>query len=345
MNLREGSAAEIAATDPVDLSPLYEGGHDDAIAGIVSIDGALDGTTLVDAMGYTLFGLLKMVVITTELLVGDELAAGGHGYDFDFGYLGIECSGNTTAIEDCLESYSAYSNPDWNDHSGGVLSLDGARERHMLGAQAYNTTFYVSIAGDATRPSGDRDGAYVPQSYMSPLLTLFGYTMGHYKLDEDAYDEWRPNDGLIPVRGQVCPRLGYDTDYCGTFTTAEDMQPGVWMTIDGWLDHVAVIGWTLNADELEAGRNLFVTIAEIILAMDAKHDAGLDSRSTTPTSAGTGATASPAVATTSAPAPTLAPVIATDTSTATRRLGGVGLRDGVVVVVVLLVATLANAAL
>ncbi|CAM9910215.1 unnamed protein product [Ectocarpus sp. 6 AP-2014] len=281
---RDGSAAEKAATPIDDLSPLYQGGHIDVVSGLVSLNGPIDGTLLVDAFGGQFLELLKRVVFIVEGLIGEDLAEQGI-YDLDFDYLGINCSAaNVSAVNDCIEEISSlpiYNDPEWGDHAG-VSGLEGAQELNLQGDPVSNNTFYVSYVGNASRPvSTDTtsifSGAYVPQSSMSILLWPFSLLIGWYELTDDAFDGWRSNDGVISVQGQICPRLGLGTDeFCGEFTTVEDMQPGVYLSKHHTLDHIGVIGWTLDPLQFATGAEIFAEIVTILLAMDEKHAARLD---------------------------------------------------------------------
>ncbi|CBJ27749.1 conserved unknown protein [Ectocarpus siliculosus] len=179
---RDGSAAEKAATPTDDLSPLYQGGHIDVVSGLVSLNGPIDGTLLVDAFGGQFLELLKRVVFIVEGLIGEDLAEQGI-YDLDFDYLGINCSAaNVSAVNDCIEEISSlpiYNDPEWGDHAG-VSGLEGAQELNLQGDPVSNNTFYSS---------------------MSILLWPFSLLIGWYELTDDAFDGWRSNDGLISVQG------------------------------------------------------------------------------------------------------------------------------------------------
>eukprot|EP00752_Nemacystus_decipiens_P001425 g1405.t1 len=271
--LRDGSDAEKEATPPGNLSSLFEGGHDGRVAGVISLNGALDGTTLVDALGDDVIELAKMAVFTIETLTGDVSADLGF-YDYNFGYLGARCPDGYT-LDECLEyvmSLPAYNDPNWKDHAG-VANLAGAEELNRQGAVTSNQTIYVNFVGNATRPSlllGPT--VYVPQSYMSIILKPFALLIGAYTFDDPQSDEWRPSDGVISVRGQECPLLGLSSsDHCAEFTTIEDMKPGVWQRIYHTLDHIQVIGLTLYPDQLEAGEKIWTDIGDIIQGMEATH--------------------------------------------------------------------------
>lgn len=227
--------------------------------------------------------LAKAAVFTVEALTGDVSADLGF-YDYDFGYLGAGCPDGYT-LDECLEyvmSLDVYNDPTWKDHAG-VAGLAGAEELNRRGDVTSDLTIYVNYVGNATRPSWLLPGAHVPLSYMSILLKPLAFIIGLYSFDDPQSDEWRPSDGVISVRGQECPLLGLSgsDDHCAVFTTIEDMEPGVWQRIYHTLDHIAVIGWTSDADQFEAGEGIWTDIGDIIQGMEAKHGRAFASESTT----------------------------------------------------------------
>ncbi|CAB1099403.1 unnamed protein product [Ectocarpus sp. CCAP 1310/34] len=251
---RDGSAVEKAATLTDDLTPCIK------------------ATTATS------------VVFIIEGLIGEELAE--HGiYYLDFDYLGINCSvANVSAVNDCIEgiaSFPIYNDPEWGNHAG-VASLEGARELNLQGDPVSNNTFYVSYVGNASRPVSTNTTSIlsevcVPQSSMLILLWPFSLLMGLNELTDDAFNGWRSNDGFISVQGQICPRLGLGTDkFCGEFTTVEYMQPGVYLSKHHTLDHIGVIGWTLDPLQLATGAETFAETVAGLLAMDEKYAARLD---------------------------------------------------------------------
>lgn len=271
--MRDGSDVEKAVTPPGNLSSLYEGGHDGVVAGVISLNGALDGTTLIDALGNDVIELAKKAVFTIEAFTGDISADLGV-YDYDFGYLGARCSNGYTPDE-CLEyimTLSGFNDSNWNDHAG-VANLAGAEKLNKQGDVTSNVTYYVAYVGNATRPSLFFDGAHVPQSDMSIILKPLAYLIGFYELGKPEFNVWRPSDGVISVRGQECPLLGLgDGNHCAVFTTVEDMQPGVWYRIYHTLDHITAIGLTSVEAHLETGENIWINIGDIIQNMETKHN-------------------------------------------------------------------------
>lgn len=280
--LRDGSDAEKAVTAPGNLSSLYEGGHDGVVAGVVSLNGAIDGTALVDALGNSVIELAKHAVFAIEALTGDVSADLGF-YDSDFAYLGARCPAGYT-LDDCLEyvmALPAFNDPNWKDHAG-VAGLAGAEQLNQQGDVTSSLAFYLSYVGVATRPSLLIQGAHVPQSSMSIFLKPLAYLIGLYRLLDPEFDAWRASDGVISVRGQECPRRGLlnNEDHCAMFTTVEDMQPGVWYRTYHTLDHVSIIGWSFSEAQRETGRNIWIDIGDIIQGMEAKHNRAFVSEST-----------------------------------------------------------------
>lgn len=243
--MRNGSAEERAATPEGELSPLFEGGHGDLIKSITSISGPFDGITFPDALPFSVDVTMTYMLPAFASIIGNR--GTGHVYDFKMSAWGI------TAEEDAPRSKD--NSLDWKkiihfaqakDNVFADIHMDQAAEiNKMLSVPAEQYLF--AVTGNGTKPG--KNGNFVKDKIMIFAFAPFAYSLG--KLPEQTIagikidDEWRMNDGIVPVASGRHPR----TEPWCEWTEVKDqpIKKGIWHALpNGWGDHGTVIGGSVS---------------------------------------------------------------------------------------------------
>ena len=203
--MANGSAAERAATDAADLSPLFAGGKADWIYSVTTLSAPLNGTTAYDA-GDAAPKLSKTGATTTFFYAVTPSPLDGR-------------------IEEDSAAYD--------------MHIDNALKM-LEGIETLSNVYYFSIPCCYTEQQ--EDGTWAPKEGMEPLFVsaserigrYTGVTEGGYVLDE----KWQPNDGLVNTYSARAPFNAPQQDL-----DRENIQPGIWNvlpTVEG--DHMYLQG-------------------------------------------------------------------------------------------------------
>lgn len=258
--LENGDADEIAATDPADLSPLFNDQEKDWVNSILTVATPHDGSTA----SYQLSGkgdasLLQMANVFLAAVTGStELDS----YDFHLDQWGL----NRKPGESMPDYIKRVENSEaWltsRDLGNWDLKPEGAMELNSW-VKAQSDIYYFSQATSATYKN-KLTGHQLPQVQMNPMMWASATYIGKYTQTEPVVidESWWENDGLVSVVTADGPHLGSSDviiPYNGT------PQIGKWNYL-GKLertDHLGVIGALSPIDQ----RPLFRSYAELLASL------------------------------------------------------------------------------
>ena len=234
--LAEGDAAEIAATPPEELSPLFAGGHAGErawVRSVTSLASPHDGTPVVysvDTAGRAVRRLTALAYFQAARQRG-MLRLDLH----------LEAWGLTPEPGESLARYRRRfvdAEGWWRSRDSGMWDCSplGARELNLKVA-ARPDVYYFSWATEQTA----RDpfsGHQVPE----PGMSCYTYSLGAFIGANGRDPTWWPNDGIVSTCSMDGPTLG-SADRIGAFTG--EPRAGEWnfMGLLPSFDHLDLIGF------------------------------------------------------------------------------------------------------
>lgn len=217
--LAHGSQDEIAAS-PGDCSPLFEGGHGDAVFSVTTLESPFNGSTLSNLLNDTFIPVLAMAMLMNISGTNAEPTI-----DFMLDQWGITAdpsTGKTASFNPIMIWKLATS----RDHCAYDMSLQGARKLCETCKPAENT-YYFSVACNLMEENSL--GMVVPGkdvTVMAPSATLISLLAGLTYRGIKTDKSWAYNDGMVPLASARFPYSQAHAEYDGTAT--DNLQTGVW---------------------------------------------------------------------------------------------------------------------
>lgn len=240
------------------------------VRSITTLAAPHDGTTLADL-------ITDFMPFAQSLVAGmATLASGLDGvthfiYDFKLDQWGIQPQSQNESFPDYLRRVMA--SPLWTDRSNRDLS---GHDLTTKGAATLNAwvkdqpnVYYFSYSTQSTW-TGVTGWEY-PLPLTNPLISIFAGPafMGHYSRQEPAYPvidrSWWPNDGIVNTRSMKAPTIRACSDeFCERTSLVKDARKGEppalgawnWQGIEDGLDHMDIIGWSLQFDSVSFYKNI-----------------------------------------------------------------------------------------
>ena len=243
--LRNGSPEERAATPAGQLSPLFEGGHGDLVKSITSISGPFDGITFPHALPKLVDGGLTYGLPAVAYIIGN--VGSGRVYDFQMSQWGITAVKEGVRFKRNMLNTKAIKNfAKAKDNVFADIHIDQAAElNRFLSVPAEQYLF--AVTGNGTKQG--KNGNWVKDKIMIFAFAPFAYSLGKFPDQTIAGiridDEWRMNDGIVPVASGRHPR----TEPWCEFEDVKDkpIAKGIWHALpNAWGDHGTVIGGSIS---------------------------------------------------------------------------------------------------
>ncbi|MBR5496707.1 MAG: hypothetical protein IKV76_01860, partial [Clostridia bacterium] len=257
-----GDADEIAATGE-DTSPLFMGGHENAIHAVVTFSGVHNGSPIANLVHDSpvmtmLFTLLNLWGST----VGRNLLM----WDMQMGHIGLTPTQDEERTSFSMEKVrTAVAN---QDNCGYDLTLRGAAELNAK-IKTVENAYYYSYSCNASNKTAVN--TYVPISTTFALFiptsiyigALEGKTIDGIYMDET----WAKNDGIVPLASALYPSTEADTarSYEEAVNAGEEIEPGRWyyMPIMEGFDHFDFCG---TIDYPTSFEDFYCTLVETVNA-------------------------------------------------------------------------------
>ena len=215
--LAYGADEEVAATGE-DTSPLFEGGHDNAVHAVITLSSPHNGTILSN-FGNDLFWPVYAMGLGMNIAAKDSGSADYTGTDYGLDQWGL------TAEPGSNEAVSIHLLKPWRivfskDNAGYDMGIDGARALNEK-FPTVPTVYYLSYTADAS----DLDNAGGFQMTSNILQHSKGLIFDGVRIKEG----WLANDGLVPTKSALYPLT--DEENHADYQKGQDLKPGVWYTM------------------------------------------------------------------------------------------------------------------
>lgn len=224
--LRNGSQEEIEYQQQHggDISPLYQGNHDNMISSITTLGTPHNGTHASDLAGNE--AIIRQVVFDIGKAFGNKNSR----VDFGLSQWGLKQKPNETYLQYAQRVKNSNL---WKTQDNGFYDLTRAGATDLNRKTSLNPNIvYKTYTGEATHKAliGDRQKA--------DFNLYFPFTLTANLIGKATEKEWRENDGLVSVISSQHP-------FNQAYTEATDqIQKGIWQvtpTKHDW-DHVDFVG-------------------------------------------------------------------------------------------------------
>lgn len=246
--LDAGSEEERKATKGDDLSPLFAGGHGDWVMTVTGLSAPHDGTTFVHAFPKLMIGVKAVATAALTILAN----LGGIGiYDVHMEQFGLnKVPGDPTFKRSFLLTKDQIKGMikvfRYKDNVYDNLRIDEAAK---INKKLYPIpqAYYFSIAGNGTKADPEHPEFQIRDKIMIFAFIPFAKIMGRFPLGNiggyEINENWRPNDGLVPLESARFPQKEPHEFY----EDAKEIKKGIWYTMPDYsADHGTVIGGSLT---------------------------------------------------------------------------------------------------
>lgn len=258
--LAYGDSNEIAATGN-ETSPLFTGGHNNAVHSVVTFSGVHNGSPIANLIHDSFF---MTVIIAALNLVGTLFGREIMMWDLQFGHFGItpkqgeeRAKFSFDTIKNAVES---------QDNCGYDMTLRGAAELNEKIKTVENVYYYSYSCNSSKKtifntyiPILSNFVLFFPTSFY--IGALEGKTIDGIYMDE----KWAKNDGIVPLASALYPSTDSDTakSYDEAIKLNEEIVPGVWyyMPVMDGFDHFDFCG---TIDYLTSFEDFYYTLVETI---------------------------------------------------------------------------------
>ncbi|MGV3244809.1 YSIRK-targeted triacylglycerol lipase [Staphylococcus sp. 11261D007BR] len=224
--LRHGSEEEIAYHQQHggEISPLFEGNHDNMVTSITTLGTPHNGTHAADELGNE--PIVRQFVYDFAKMLANTDSRVSFGLD----QWGIK----RTEGEKLLDYWQRIreDNQLWTTKDNGFYDLtrEGADQLNQHTSLNPNIV-YKTYTGEATHPT-------LLGKQKADLSLFFPFVLTSNIIGKATEPEWRENDGLVSVVSSLHPS---NQDWV---QATEELQKGIWQVTDvrhGW-DHVDFVG-------------------------------------------------------------------------------------------------------
>lgn len=223
MLMAYGNKAEKLATDPSDLSPLFQGGHADWVNSITTLASPHNGMSSVEGkVGKVMNQICILICDAFNVIEATPLK--------DIYSLSLEHWGITKGLPKDKKIRKYYAG---KDNICYDLTYKGAAALNAF-APTLPNIYYYSYRGCRTVTLF---GKSIPTLKAFPILNLLGFFMGRQK-DGCPDDSWHPNDLVINTKSAEAPEGAPRQD------AGQSPQPGIWNVYpEERKDHMSYLGW------------------------------------------------------------------------------------------------------
>lgn len=226
--LRNGNKEEIAyhKAHGGEISPLFTGGHNNMVASITTLATPHNGSQAADKFGNT--EAVRKIMFALNRFMGNKYS----NIDLGLTQWGFKQLPNESYI-DYIKRVSKSKIWTSDDNAAYDLTLDGSAKLNNMTSMNPNIT-YTTYTGVSSHTG--------PLGYENPDLgTFFLMDTTSRIIGHDAREEWRKNDGVVPVISSLHPS---NQPFVNVTNDEPATRRGIWQVkpiIQGW-DHVDFIG-------------------------------------------------------------------------------------------------------
>lgn len=218
--LTYGDEAEIKASGE-NVSPLFEGGHDDAINAVLTLESPFNGALIDNVMYDSKIGL---VALATMAHIEGMKENPSTDYIFDqFGITtkpidGNKAKFNPTGLFNLIRS---------EDNCGYDMTLGGAKENCEKYKASNNIYYFTYAANMVTIKNGFRTVDAKTGSVLAPFGFITSMLAGGKYNGIKTDESWAYNDGLVSAPSAKYPYSQNHADY----VDGMKLEKGVWYSM------------------------------------------------------------------------------------------------------------------
>lgn len=258
--LAYGDADEITATGD-ETSPLFTGGHDNAVHAVITFSGVHNGSPIANLIHDS---SLMTLIIAGLNLVGAVFGSEFMMWDLQMGHLGLTPKQNEKKATFSLSTIRTVVAA--QDNCGYDMTLRGAAELNEK-IKTVDSVYYYSYSCNSSKktlvntyvPITSNFMMFIPTSIY--IGTLEGKTIDGIYMDET----WAKNDGIVPLASALYPATDADTakSYEEAVNAGEAIETGVWyyMPIMEGFDHFDFCG---TIDYPTSFEDFYYTLVETV---------------------------------------------------------------------------------
>lgn len=255
-----GDADEIAATG-TQTSPLFTGGHTNAVNAVITFSGVHNGSPIANLIHDS---VLMPVIFGALNLCGTLFGRNLLMWDVQMGHFGITpTQDEERATFSWAKAKAVYAA---EDNVGYDLTLRGSRELNEKIRTVENVYYYSYSCNSSYKtplntyvPIESNFLLFIPTSFY--IGTLEGKTIDGIYMDET----WAKNDGIVPLASALYPHTEADTarSYEEAVNAGETIERGVWyyMPIMEGFDHFDFCG---TIDYPTSFEDFYYTLVETV---------------------------------------------------------------------------------
>lgn len=258
--LAYGDDDEIAASGD-DISPLFTGGHANAVNAVVTFSGVHNGSPVANVvMDNGFFSIISVGINLIGAIFGSKILM----FDLQFGHFGITPRQDEKRAKFSMDIIKNFANA--NDNCGYDLTLRGAAELNKK-IKTVDSVYYYSYSCIASKetalgtqvPIASNFIMFIPSSLY--IGTLGGKTIDGVYMD----DNWVTNDGIVPLASALYPSTAAETakNYEEAVANGETIETGRWYYMNPMVgfDHFDFCG---TIDYLTSFEDFYYSLIETV---------------------------------------------------------------------------------
>nr|WP_326024408.1 triacylglycerol lipase [Staphylococcus saprophyticus] len=209
-----------------EISPLFEGNHDNMISSMTTLGATHNGTQGSDKLGVCQFA--RDIINTIGKVGGNKFST----VDLGFVQWGFHQRANESYIE---YSKRIKNSPLWDTKDNALTDLTAEGSEQLNQNTSLNPNIvYTSYAGEASHAT--LSGKHVPNIRQYPLMDLTSRIIG-----KDKNHQLRLNDGIVPTISALYPN---GQAYKNVTDISSANEKGIWQVLPvkkDW-DHMDFVG-------------------------------------------------------------------------------------------------------
>ena len=239
-----GSAEERAATDPDDLSPLFQGGHKGWVHSITTLASPHNGASCLEGkVGVVMRHICRGICDVFNFV---DVTPARAIYNIGLGMYGLtpEKGDFKNVWKD--QGYKKYMF-EMEDTIIADLTYEGA---HALNDRLPEQpdVYYFSHRGYRSFPT--LFGNQLPSPKAFPLINILGFFMGRQSVPDLPDKSWRRNDMVINTISGEAPDGAKRKDLKDG-KLPRSLKPATWYVYPAeWKDHMSFLGWTMKKEAI-----------------------------------------------------------------------------------------------
>ncbi len=258
--LAYGDADEIAATGE-DTSPLFTGGHANAVNAVVTFSGVHNGSPVANLIHDS--GILPLIGAGLNL-VGAVFGSEFMMWDLQIGHFGITPKQGEKRTSFSMSKVNNFVAA--KDNCGYDMTLRGAAELNAK-IKTVDSVYYYSYSCISSKesifgtqiPIISNFALFIPTSIY--IGTLEGDTIDGVYMDEN----WTINDGIVPLASALYPSTDATTakNYEEAIAAGEEIETGKWYYMNPMVgfDHFDFCG---TIDYVTSFEDFYYTLVETV---------------------------------------------------------------------------------